>query len=262
VLLAFSLAMTLQRIQRKQRKAAAAKGGGGEGAGAGPPPRSYAVGSAPHAGIQLSPQHSPGAASSVCSADDLLASDAEGGLVGASRKRLLQQQASSSGGAVAAAANGRATASRAAAEVTPDELRRTSQFGLAHPQNGGLQVGAEKLQEDEQGEEDGWPGRHAARHGGDLGAVDSGEPRGGCAAAAPGNPLQATQPGSALNLSTRASRARPIWVSPAAGLGWLHAAPARLPLPLPAATLQEAAWAMKFAFAAYGYLLFLFSEPT
>jgi hypothetical protein len=205
--LAFSLAMILQRIQRKQQGGGAGSysvGGAGGGAGTddttaaaagaagrqqrrpGGDPSSQQTpgGSGRH--IQLSTQSSPNCTGSVCSADDLLsqAAELETGLLAVSRRRLLRPQVSSSGGTArveARAMPGEASKGR----VSADELRRTSQFTPAHPQGGGLQFGAGKRQggeagdeqeDGEQQEEEEVEGHgHPTRHGKGSHCVDSGK---------------------------------------------------------------------------------------
>ncbi|PSC75585.1 eukaryotic translation initiation factor 5A-2 [Micractinium conductrix] len=207
MLLAFSLAMALQRMQRRQQREMAAAAGHPVAQHSSKP----AFGRRPsRAGmVQLSPQMSPGS-SSWSSTDELLPGrrppDLETGLLGSSSQgggsgmarhlagipeRLLGRKGDANGDGGACPA--------AAAAAAGEHLEGLASFVPAHDEGGeegDLQVGAEKTEEDECGQ----PRRPDSREG-ELGPVD-------------------------------------------------------------AETLREAAWAMKYAFASYGLLLFIFSQPA
>lgn len=228
MLAAFSLAMTLQRIQRaclqQQQQHERGAGEGDEGA-ARDGGSASAVGAADGGGggggaIQLS-EGSPDRTASACSVDELLsrsAHDLEAGLLG---HRLGP------------------SSSKPSPRLPGGGLES---FVPSRPVGTNLAVGAGKTGEGAQGQPL-WGDSKA----GEMGTVDAGTVAGGA------------QGGAA----TACTDVMLCFVATATPPHQLCASPAAAAFPPWAAeTLTEAAWAMKYAFASYGLLLFIFAQPA
>lgn len=252
------LSQALQRIQRKrlreqqERLGLAGSGGAAEedgheapaavglGSAAGPAAAANGVGATggssgarlQQSSIQLSEQSSPERAGSACSTDDLLLrNDLEAGLLGRRTGR----------GGTGSSRGGRG----AAAEPAVDRLES---FVPRRPVEDSLQVGAGKTGEGPPGQ----PQRGDSKAG-ERGAVDAGACP--CCALV----CSACCPLSLCCWSAHTLRLLACMHAMTQG-PFLHAHPRLHHRCMCAETIQEAAWAMKFAFASYGVLLYLFTH--
>lgn len=265
MLLAFSLAMALQRIQRKrlrdeqqQQRSSLPGAAEGEEDGEEAPPAA-ALGSAggpataalgteaavsgsgsppaqqqqqrpqQHSSIQLSEQSSPSPdrAASFCSLDDLLqrnGHDLETGLLG--RRRGI---------------GGVGSSSKGAGDLGTDRLES---FVPRRPVADSVQLGADKRTGGPH-----WQLQAGDSKAGERGTVDAGEP---CC-------WVHCHAGPVCERSTLCRGWWPVLRQPGQEDMEFTFFGRAVP-PRHAGTIQEAAWAMKFAFASYGMLLYLFAH--